>query len=98
MGTMPAGCRSNHASATTVRRVPRSRAMASSSRSRASSSRGKSAAEDEACATHIPSSLSIEKAKLEQQNLLTKIDALRRSMEQAAPETVEAAATPPGNR
>ena len=43
-------------------------------------------------------SLSIEKAKLEQQNLLTKIDALRRSMEQAAPETVEAAATPPGNR
>lgn len=43
-------------------------------------------------------SLSIEKAKLEQQNLLAKIDALQQSMDQAHTETVEAAATPPGNR
>ncbi len=43
-------------------------------------------------------SLSIEKAKLEQQNLLAKIDALQATMEQAPTEAVEAAATPPGNR
>lgn len=42
--------------------------------------------------------LSIEKAKLEQQNLLAKIDALQQSMEQTHTETVEAAATPPGHR
>lgn len=43
-------------------------------------------------------SLRIEKAKLEQQNLLAKIDVLKQTMDQAAPTTVEAAATPPGNR
>lgn len=42
-------------------------------------------------------SLSIEKAKLEQQNLLAKIDALQQTMEQSPTEAVEAAATP-GNR
>ena len=43
-------------------------------------------------------SLSIEKAKLEQQNLLAKIDALQQSMEHTPTEAVDAAATPPGNR
>ncbi len=45
-------------------------------------------------------SLSIDKAKLEQQNLLTKIDALRQSMEQVNPAPVEAAApaSPPRSR
>jgi hypothetical protein len=43
-------------------------------------------------------SLSIEKAKLEQLNLLAKIDNLRRSLEPATTGTTEAAAPPPGNR
>ena len=43
-------------------------------------------------------SLSIEKAKLEQQNLLAKIDALQQTMEQSPTEAVEAAATPSGGR
>lgn len=43
-------------------------------------------------------SLSIEKAKLEQLNLLAKIDNLRRSLEPATTGTAEAAAPPPGNR
>lgn len=40
--------------------------------------------------------LRIEKAKLEQANLLSKIDALKQSMSESAPNTVEASATPPG--
>ena len=43
-------------------------------------------------------SLRIEKAKLEQQSLLARIDLLKQTMEQTAPSNVEAAATPPGNR
>ncbi|HEX5053675.1 MAG TPA: hypothetical protein VFZ65_17985 [Planctomycetota bacterium] len=43
-------------------------------------------------------SLSIEKAKLEQQNLLSKIDALNQSLQPPANQPVEAAAPPPGNR
>lgn len=43
-------------------------------------------------------SLRIEKAKLEQQNLLAKIDVLKATMDQSVPTNVEAAATPPGNR
>jgi len=43
-------------------------------------------------------SLRIEKAKLEQSNLLAKIDALKQTMDQAAPSNVEAAAVPPANR
>jgi hypothetical protein len=43
-------------------------------------------------------SLSIEKAKLEQQNLLVKLDSLRASMEQNVPEPVDAAAPPPRSR
>ena len=43
-------------------------------------------------------SLSIEKAKLEQLNLLAKIDGLRRSLEPATTNTTEAAAPMPGNR
>jgi len=43
-------------------------------------------------------SLSIEKAKLEQLNLLAKIDNLRRSLEPATTGAAEAAAPPPGNR
>jgi chromosome segregation ATPase len=43
-------------------------------------------------------SLRIEKAKLEQQNLLARIDLLKQTMEQNPPSNVEAAATPPGNR
>ena len=43
-------------------------------------------------------SLSIEKAKLEQLNLLAKIDGLRRSLEQPETGTAEAAAPLPGNR
>ncbi|MBL8748113.1 MAG: hypothetical protein JNK78_03065 [Planctomycetes bacterium] len=42
--------------------------------------------------------LSIEKAKLEQQNLLAKIDALQQTMDSSPTEAVEAAATPPGSR
>lgn len=41
-------------------------------------------------------SLRIEKAKLEQQNLLAKIDMLKQTMDQTVPANVEAAATPPG--
>ncbi|MBX3462709.1 MAG: hypothetical protein KF830_06035 [Planctomycetes bacterium] len=43
-------------------------------------------------------SLSIEKAKLEQLNLLAKIDGLRRSLEPGEAGTAEAAAPLPGNR
>ncbi len=43
-------------------------------------------------------SLSIEKAKLEQTTLKTKIDALTASLEQAAPNVAEATATPPRTR
>ena len=43
-------------------------------------------------------SLRIEKAKLEQQNLLARIDLLKQTMEQTTPSNVEAAATPPSNR
>jgi len=43
-------------------------------------------------------SLRIEKAKLEQSNLLAKIDLLKQAMDQVAPTSVEAAAMPPGNR
>ncbi len=39
-------------------------------------------------------SLSIEKAKLEQQNLLAKIDALQQTLDQSPTEAVEAAAAP----
>lgn len=42
--------------------------------------------------------LRIEKAKLEQASLLAKIGALEQSLEQAAPNHVEAAATPPGRK
>ena len=42
-------------------------------------------------------SLSIEKAKLEQLNLLARIDDLRRSLEASTTGTAEAAAPPPGN-
>lgn len=42
-------------------------------------------------------SLRIEKAKIEQQALLAKIDLLKNSIEQAAPSNVEASA-PPANR
>lgn len=42
--------------------------------------------------------LSIEKAKLEQTTLLAKIDALRATLDQAAPNAVEAAAPPPRSR
>jgi len=43
-------------------------------------------------------SLRIEKAKLEQQNLLGKIDALNQTLQQGPANPVEAAATPPGRR
>ena len=43
-------------------------------------------------------SLRIEKAKLEQQNLLARIDLLKQTIDQATPSNVEAAATPPGSR
>jgi hypothetical protein len=43
-------------------------------------------------------SLRIEKAKLEQQNLLGKIDALNQALQQGPVNPVEAAATPPGRR
>jgi hypothetical protein len=43
-------------------------------------------------------SLRIEKAKLEQQNLLGKIDALNQALQQGPGTPVEAAATPPGRR
>jgi hypothetical protein len=43
-------------------------------------------------------SLSIEKAKLEQLNLLAKVDGLRRSLEPAATGAAEASAPPPGDR
>jgi septal ring factor EnvC (AmiA/AmiB activator) len=43
-------------------------------------------------------SLSIEKAKLEQLNLLAKIDSLRRSLAPNEPSTAEAAAPPPEPR
>lgn len=43
-------------------------------------------------------SLSIEKAKLEQLNLLAKIEGLRRSLEPATTGTAEAAAPLPGSR
>jgi chromosome segregation ATPase len=41
-------------------------------------------------------SLSIEKAKLEQQGLYAKIELLKQTLDQAAPDSIEAAATPPG--
>ncbi|MBP8302025.1 MAG: hypothetical protein KA020_16780, partial [Planctomycetes bacterium] len=40
--------------------------------------------------------LRIEKAKLEQANLLAKIDALKQSMPDSSANPVEASATPPG--
>jgi len=43
-------------------------------------------------------SLRIEKAKLEQMNLLARIDVLKQTLDQTAPTNVEAAATPPVNR
>ncbi|MBL9077207.1 MAG: hypothetical protein JNL08_06880 [Planctomycetes bacterium] len=43
-------------------------------------------------------SLSIEKAKLEQLNLLAKIDGLRRSLDPSERTATEAAAPPPGNQ
>ena len=42
--------------------------------------------------------LRIEKAKLEQANLLARMEALRAAADQSAPNAVEAAATPPGRR
>lgn len=43
-------------------------------------------------------SLRIEKAKVEQENLYAKINALKHSLDQVEPGTVEAAATPPGRK
>jgi chromosome segregation ATPase len=43
-------------------------------------------------------SLRIEKAKVEQENLYAKINALKQSLDQIEPGTVEAAATPPGRK
>lgn len=43
-------------------------------------------------------SLRIEKAKVEQENLYAKINALKQSLDQVDPGTVEAAATPPGRK
>lgn len=43
-------------------------------------------------------SLRIEKAKLEQASLLSRLDALRQTLEQAAPNAMEAAAPLPGRK
>lgn len=43
-------------------------------------------------------SLRIEKAKVEQENLYAKISALKQSLDQVAPNPVEAAAVPPGRK